>query len=107
MLKIVPLFVAAFVLSSAVTVSAAEKDSVIVVTVGEMCGGCVKKVTAKLQPMPEVANVECDIATKTVTVTPSAQSLSSGVLWDAQDSIGKTPKKTVTSEGTFSEKPKN
>lgn len=107
MSKFVIFIVTALVLSSAIPVIAAEKDSAIVVTVGEMCGGCVKKITAKLQPMVEVAEVKCNLAAKTVTVTPSVEGLSPRLLWETLSSIGKTPKKMVTPEGTFSTIPKN
>ncbi len=78
-----------------------------VMTVGEMCGGCVTKITAKLKPMPEVGQITCDIPTKTVTVTPAAgKTLSPKTLWEAMDSIGKTPKSLTGPSGTFKSKPK-
>ncbi|MBN8624743.1 MAG: cation transporter [Planctomycetes bacterium] len=75
--------------------------------VGEMCGGCVKKITARLSQMPEVAAVKCDIARKTVTVTPKSDGISSRVLWDAMNEIGKTPKKLVDATGTYTAQPQN
>ena len=40
-----------------------------VITVGEMCGGCVKRIEAKLKPVDAIAGVRCDVQKKTVTVT--------------------------------------
>lgn len=85
--------------------AAKTKDTVM--TVGEMCGGCVTKITAKLKPMPDVGKVVCDIPKKTVTVTPAAgKSLSPKVLWESMESIGKTPTSLTGPSGTFKSKPK-
>lgn len=78
-----------------------------IMTVGEMCGGCVKNITAKLKPMPCIADVSCDITKKTVTVTPAeGKTLSAKTLWEAMESIGKTPKSMTGPGGTFTAKPK-
>ncbi|MDP1796293.1 MAG: heavy-metal-associated domain-containing protein [Planctomycetaceae bacterium] len=78
-----------------------------VMAVGEMCGGCVTKITAKLKPMSEVGKITCDIPTKTVTVTPAAgKTLSPKTLWEAMESIGKTPKSLTGPSGTFKSKPR-
>ena len=78
-----------------------------VMTVGEMCGGCVKKIEKKLEPMEGVAAVRCDIKSQTVTVLPEPKTtLSPKTLWEAMESIGKTPKKLVGPSGTFTTKPK-
>ena len=79
-----------------------------VMTVGEMCGGCVKKIEKKLKPMDGVASVRCDIQAKTVTVHPKPKvTLSAKTLWEAMAEIGKTPQKLVGPGGTFTEKPKS
>ncbi|QDT52768.1 Heavy-metal-associated domain protein [Caulifigura coniformis] len=79
-----------------------------VVTVGEMCGGCVKKITTRLEKVPGVAKIECDIPMKTVTVTPAAgKELKATTLWDAMAEISKTPKKMVSPAGTFTTRPKS
>lgn len=79
-----------------------------VMTVGEMCGGCVKKIEKTLKPMKGVAGVHCDIKSKTVTILPKSKSaLSAKTLWEAMESIGKTPTKLVGPSGTFAEKPKS
>ncbi|MGC1273766.1 MAG: heavy metal-associated domain-containing protein [Planctomycetaceae bacterium] len=79
-----------------------------VITVGEMCGGCAKKIEKKLKPMEGVAGVRFDLKAKTVTVAPKAKAtLSPKALWVAMEEIGKTPKKLVGPAGTFTEKPKS
>jgi len=78
-----------------------------VMTVSEMCGGCVKKISARLAQMPEVADVTCDVAAKSVTVTLKAGGVSARTLWEAMDEIGKTPVKLVDGSGTYTEKPQN
>lgn len=78
-----------------------------VVTFGEMCGGCVKRIEARLTKMPEIAGVKCDVAAKSATVTPAASGVSARVLWEALEEIGKTPVKMVGPSGTFTTKPAN
>ena len=76
-------------------------------TVGEMCGGCVKKIEKKLKPMDGIAAVKCDIEGKTVTVVPKPDvKLAPLTLWTAMEEIGKTPKKMVSPDGTYTKKPK-
>ena len=88
--------------------SQAAESTVTTITVGEMCGGCVKVITAKLQPMPDVAKVQCDVKTKRVYVLPAqGRVLSPRVLWEAMDEIGKTPTKLAGPSGTFTSKPQN
>lgn len=75
--------------------------------VTEMCGGCVKGITAKLRELPEVDSIQCDVKTKTVTIIPKAKAtLSPKSLWEALEAAGKTPVKLVTPQGTFTSKPK-
>ena len=86
--------------------SAADAPKSTVMTVGEMCSGCVKKITARLEKMPGVAKIECDIAKKTVTVTPAlGKDVTALALWDAMSEIGKTPKKMASPSGTFAAEP--
>jgi hypothetical protein len=73
---------------------------------GEMCGGCVKRITAKLQPMPEIGSIQPDIKSKTITVTAKpGKVLSPRVLWEAMEAINKTPKRLVGPGGAFTSKP--
>jgi copper chaperone CopZ len=87
-------------------VEAADTTTATVITVGEMCGGCVKKINAKFENVNGIGSVSCDIPTKTVTLTPaSGYRLKPRVLWEMMDEIGKTPTKLVGPNGTFTEKP--
>ncbi len=81
-----------------------EKNTV--VTVGEMCGGCVKKITKRFEDEKEVAKVDGNIEKKTVTVVPEeCVQLSPMKIWEIMEGISKTPTKLVSPEGTFTSKP--
>ncbi|MFH5802611.1 heavy-metal-associated domain-containing protein, partial [Alienimonas sp. DA493] len=90
----------AALLAAAPTTAAADApandapSAATVITVGEMCGGCVKRIEGKLKPVDAIAKVQCDVEKKTVTVLPkSGVKLSPKWLWEAMESIGKTPKR--------------
>lgn len=96
-------------LAAAVVAEAAEsaKKTNTVITVGEMCGGCVKRITAALEKMPDINDIKCDVKTKTVTVTPKkGKTLSPRALWEEMEKIGKRPTKLVGPSGTYTSKPK-
>ena len=95
----------AFIAATGETQAASSNNTVI--TVGEMCGGCVKKITARLKQMPNLVEVKCDIAKKTVTVVPGNDGPSPKAIWDAMEEIGKRPVRMVSPLGTFTEKPKS
>ena len=100
--------VSALVIVVAAQAFAAERATTTVMTVSEMCGGCVQKITGKLETIPGVATISCDVKSKSVTVTHAAgTSLSARTLWVAMEEIGKTPKKLAGPEGTFTSKPKS
>lgn len=85
--------------------AASRQDTVI--TVGELCSGCVRNIKERLRKLPDVAIVRCNMATRTVTVTPKAgKSLSPRVLWGAMQGVGNPPRKLVGPTGTFTSKPK-
>lgn len=85
---------------------AADSSDNTVITVGEMCGGCVKKITKKLKAMDGVASVNCDIKSKTTTVVPKdGVVFSPRTLWEAMDEIGKSPLKLKGPSGEFTSKP--
>ncbi|MEO9590516.1 heavy-metal-associated domain-containing protein [Rhodopirellula bahusiensis] len=94
--------------ASAEPVSAKEPASnQIVMTVGEMCGGCVKRITARFDSVDAVTKVVCSIEKKSVTLVPKdGVKLSPKGIWEIMESIGKTPKKMITPDGTFTSKPK-
>jgi len=93
---------------SFVTSVQAEQPLTTVVTVREMCGGCVKSINARLKDLPGVAKVTCDTKAKTVTIVPLANmTVSSRELWKAMAEIGKTPVKLSGPQGTFTAEPKS
>ncbi|MCR9210250.1 MAG: heavy-metal-associated domain-containing protein [bacterium] len=94
--------------ASAEPVSAKEPASnQIVMTVGEMCGGCVKRITARFDSVDAVTKVVCSIEKKSVTLVPKdGVKLSPKGIWEIMESIGKTPKKIITPDSTFTSKPK-
>ena len=76
------------------------------VTVCEMCGGCVKQITAHFDKIKEVTKIKCDIKSKTVMLFPAKDTrLSPKKVWETMESIGKKPKKLVGPDGTFTAKP--
>ena len=82
-----------------------EKSST-VMTVSEMCGGCVKKVTKRFDGVKGIATVRCSIENQSVTLVPEkGVRLSPRGVWEAMEGIGKTPKKMVCPAGTFTSKP--
>ena len=88
--------------------TAAEQEKTnTVMTVGEMCGGCVKKITKRFDGFTGIAKVQCSIEKRSVTLIPDkGVRLSPKGVWEIMESIGKTPTKMVTPDGTFTSKPK-
>ncbi len=95
-------------LLTAAPAQAADADKTsIVMTVGEMCGGCVKKITKRFDGVEGIAKVDCSIEKQSVTLIPKDRvRLSPKGVWEIMESIGKTPTKMVTPDGTFTSKPK-
>lgn len=78
-----------------------------VMTVSEMCGGCVNKITKRFEGVEGIEKVTCDIASQKVTVVPKQGiSLSPRGVWEIMEEIQKAPKKMVCPSGTFTAKPK-
>ena len=95
-------------ISAATLVEAADSAKTVLTIRGEMCGDCVKKIKAKLAENSAIGDVQCELKTKTVTITPErGQRLSPRGLWEAMESIGKSPKLLVGPSGTFTAKPKS
>jgi copper chaperone CopZ len=93
---------------SSVRLTAADKPIAAhtVVTVDEMCGGCVKKITKRFDSEPSVSSVNCDVPNKTVTIVPAkGASLSPRKMWEILEEVGKVPAKLVGPDGTFTAKP--
>ena len=97
----------ASVLTASVASSSEREKTNTVMTVGEMCGGCVKKITKRFDGVEGIAKVECSIEKQSVTLIPKDRvRLSPKGIWEIMESIGKTPTKMVTPDGTFTSKPK-
>ncbi len=98
----------ALLLSNAAPAQTGDADkSSIVMMVGEMCGGCVKKITKRFDGVKGIARVDCSIEKKSVTLIPKDRvRLSPKGVWEIMESIGKAPTKMVTPDGTFTSKPK-
>ena len=98
---------ALFITGDAATVDAASPKKPTIITVGEMCGGCVKKITARFDKIEGIAGVRCDVEKQTVTVGPEkGYTLSPRGLWEVMQNLGKPPKKLAGPHGTFTSKPK-
>ena len=107
--SLLPIFAALLFALMPPSTSHAEEKRVVAttVTVGEMCGGCVKRITAHFDKVKEVAKIKCDTKTKTVMLYPAKDvRFSPRKLWETMESIGKKPKKLVGPDGTFTSKPK-
>ncbi|MEM6689016.1 MAG: heavy-metal-associated domain-containing protein [Planctomycetota bacterium] len=84
-----------------------KKVATTTVTVGEMCGGCVKRITAHFEKVEDVSKIKCDIEAKTVMLFPAKDvQLSPLKVWEMMEGIGKKPVKLIGPEGTFTSKPK-
>ena len=102
------LFAGLLILATPDLVLAGEPVRPTVVHVDEMCGGCVKKISKRFEGVKGVAKVQCSIEKKSVTVIPDQDvRLSPKGVWELMESIGKTPTKMVTQNGTFTSKPKS
>lgn len=97
----------ACILALGTNIAQAADAQTTVISVDEMCSGCVRSITQRLKRMPDVSTVKCNMATKTVTITPkSGKTLSPRTLWNAMQGVGSPPKKLVGPSGTFMSKPK-
>ena len=98
---------ALFAAGEATTAEAASPKTPTVITVGGMCGGCVKKITARFDKIDGVAGVRCDVKKQMVTVGPEkGYVLSPRGLWEEMEKLGKPPKKLAGPQGVFTSKPK-
>ncbi|MCC7425189.1 MAG: cation transporter [Planctomycetaceae bacterium] len=97
---------AAFTAVMLVTAFAVAASPNTKIVCSEMCGGCAKKITAKLQTLPDIASIQCDRQTKTVTIVPKqGKQISPLTLWSTMESIGKTPVSLSGPGGTFNTRP--
>lgn len=82
---------------------------VTVITVEKLhCGGCAKRVEAKLKEIPGVASVKSDVKTKTLWVNPHpGKTPSPRGLWEAVEKANDRPTKLQGPSGTFTKKPQS
>ena len=98
---------AACVFARAADNARADSRQDTVITVGELCSGCVRNITERLKKVPDVSTVRCNTWANTVTVAPKpGKTLSPRTLWEAMQRVGNPPKKLVGPTGTFTSKPK-
>lgn len=87
----------------------AAEPAVTKITVPDLdCASCGKKLVAKVQAVPGVAEAKADVEGKTVTVTHKAKANPSPLaLWEAIEKGGKEATKLEGPSGTFTSKPKS
>ena len=74
---------------------------------GLHCGGCAKKVVAKLETVAGVSVAEADMKSKTITVVPAVDAIvSPKSLWEAVESADQKPARLEGPAGVFTTKPK-
>ena len=90
--------------------NAADKAVPVATTItiaGMHCGTCAKKVTNKLQALPNVMSAKVDVQTSLASVTPQKdKNLSPRMLWESVEAAGYQPTKIDGPSGTFTTKPK-
>ena len=94
-------------LLSAKQAVAAEASTTLTVE-GMHCGGCAKKIAAKLKAIPGVEDVQADVKTSQISVSTKAnQRASARAMWEAVEKAGYKTVKLVGPSGSFTEKPKS
>ena len=79
---------------------------IVIPVAGMDCGGCAKKVAAKLTAVAGVAKAEADVEAKTIKVTPKGgEVVSPKALWEAVEKAEQTPTKLEGPSGVFTKKP--
>lgn len=102
----VALLLAVFTITTSAA-EAADPPKPTIITVGEMCGGCVKQIKKRFDNVKGIASVQCDVESKTVTMLPAkGYRLNPRNIWAGMEEIGKTPVKLVGPSGTYTSKPK-
>ena len=85
---------------------AAEAAQKTTIMVRSMCEGCAKKITKRMNEMPEVVTVETDVKSRVVSVVAKpGRQLSPKALWEAIEKSGEQPVELVGPAGTFTKKP--
>ncbi len=85
---------------------AADPAPTTITVPGMHCGGCAKKIAAKLTAVVGVAKAEADVEAKTIKITPKANVVvSPKALWEAVEKAEQTPTKLEGPSGVFTKKP--
>lgn len=85
---------------------AADPAPTTITVPGMHCGGCAKKIAAKLTAVAGVAKAEADVEAKTIKVTPKVNvAVSPKALWEAVEKAEQTPSKLDGPNGVFTKKP--
>ena len=93
---------------NAASARAAERATITIQVEKMCCGGCAKRIAMQLYDVPGVAEVESNIATRTVTVRPEARKAPSPkAIWEAIERGKDVPLKLVSPQGTFMKKPRS
>ena len=102
------MFVALASILSSSELRAADTKTTTITVKGMHCGGCAKKVAAKLKAVPGVDNVNVDASTSQASLTPQANKVPSPrALWEAVEKAGYETVKIAGPSGVFTEKPKS
>ena len=103
------LFSAVAILTAAVTIHAGAEapPQATYITVKMHCAGCAKKMAARLQALPQVAEVKFKVESNLLMVVPKPQQLPSPrAQWEAVEKAGYQPIALKGPFGVFKEKPK-
>lgn len=102
------MFVALASILSSSELRAADMKTTTITVKGMHCGGCAKKVAAKLKAVPGVDNANVDASTSQASITPQANKVPSPrELWEAVEKAGYVTVKIAGPSGVFTEKPKS
>jgi len=102
----VSIVLALFVALWAGRAEAADVPQTSIQVVKMHCGGCAKRLAAKLYTVPGVTAVSFDLQSKTLFVTPQTNAAPSPrALWEAIELAKDTPVQLAGPQGTFTAKP--
>ena len=97
---------AGLTLTAAGTAQAADPVPTTISIPGLHCGGCAKKVAAKLVTVAGVAKADADMKLKTIKVTPKpGYTPSPKAMWEAVEKADQKPAWMQGPSGTFTSKP--
>jgi len=90
----------------AVEVARAEGPAATVITCHRMCPKCGQKIVERIRAMPEVADAQVNVETKTIVVLARPQAAPSPrALWETVEGGGEYPALLQSPFGAFTQKP--